>query len=74
MKIFRKQQQAETQDTITGRMAVYLERRQRKIANWMNRKTANLSRQDLFFALIIFCSAFGGYLLWLLLDTLNIFN
>ncbi len=74
MKFFNKQLKANTTGTISGRMALYLEQMQRKLAEWLNRRAADLSRQHMLFGLIIFCTAFGGYLLWLIADTLGIFN
>lgn len=74
MGLFRKQRKLETLGTISNRMTTYLEQKQRKLADLLNRKTANISRQGMLFGLIIFCTAFGGYLLYLLLDTFGAFN
>lgn len=74
MRFFKKRQKTGTSNTITKRMANYVERRQRKLADWLNHKMANSSRQELFFGLVIFCSVFGGYLLYLLLNTFGVFR
>jgi hypothetical protein len=74
MNLFRKPKDAERPESLSVRMAAYLERWQRKVADWLNNKATDLSKQDLVFGLIIFCSAFGGYMLWLLIASLGIFN
>ena len=74
MNLFRKPKDAERPESLSVRMAAYLERWQRKVADWLNNKTTDLSKQDLTFGLVIFCSAFGGYMLWLLITSLGIFN
>jgi len=74
MKFLKKLRHTERPETLSMRMAAYLERWQRKVADWLNSRTTGLSKQDLTFGLVIFCSAFGGYMLWLLIASLGIFN
>ncbi len=74
MKFLTKLKDAEKSGTLSVRMGAYLERWQRKVADWLNSKATGMSRQNLMFGLIIFCSAFGGYMLWLLITSLDIFN
>jgi len=74
MKFFKKLKDAERPETLSVRMAAYLEQWQRKVADWLNSKATGLSKRDIVFGLIIFCSAFGGYMLWLLITSLDIFN
>ncbi|MFA6275614.1 MAG: hypothetical protein WC622_02635 [Pedobacter sp.] len=74
MKIFKKLKDAERQGKLSVRMAAYLEQCQRKVADWLNNKATGLSKHDLTFGLVIFCSAFGGYMLWLLITSLGIFK
>jgi len=74
MRFFRKQKKSGSSDTISIRIATYLQLRQRKLADWLNQKAAKASRQDLLFGLVVFCSLFGGYLLFLLLETFGAFN
>jgi len=74
MKFLKKLKNAEKPESLSVRITAYLERWQRKVADWLNSKATGLSRQDLTFGLVIFCSAFGGYMLWLLIASLGIFN
>lgn len=74
MKFLKKLRDTERPETLSVRMVAYLERWQRKAADWLNSKAIGLSKQDLTFGLVIFCSAFGGYMLWLLITSLGIFN
>lgn len=49
------------------RMGVYVERKQRKAADFLNEKAAGLSRRKLLIGFWIFCTGFGGaaiFIIW----------
>lgn len=74
MRFFKKYKKAGTENSVSSRISKYVELRQRKLADWLNQKTSKTSRKELLFGLIVFCSLFGGYLLFLLMETFGVFN
>ena len=55
------------QERLAARVAANLIRRQTKIANYLNRKTQYWNKSSKVIALILFCLAFGGVSLYLLI-------
>lgn len=71
MKFFRKIKRDKEQATLTGHIAAYMESRQRKLANWLNRKASGISGQKMRYLLIAFCLVVGSYLMYILLQAFN---
>lgn len=71
MRFFRKNRERKTQGTLTDHISVYLDGRQRKVAHWLNVKTASISRKSLTYGLVFFCLLFGGYLIYVLIGAFN---
>ncbi|MFN0293464.1 hypothetical protein [Pedobacter helvus] len=71
MKFFRKNKERKTQGTLTDHISVYLNCRQRKVADWLNGKTAGVSRKSLIYGLVFFCLLFGSYLIYVLISAFN---
>lgn len=71
MKFFRKNKERKTQGTLTDHISVYLNGRQRKVADWLNGKTAGVSRKSLICGLVFFCLLFGSYLIYILIGAFN---
>ncbi len=74
MKFFGKRGKAGSSATITSRMARYLENRQRKLADYLNGKTVHVPKTTILYALVVFCTVFGGYLLYLIANAIGAFN
>lgn len=72
--MFKKKMYADPKGTLSGRFSSYVGQRQRKLADYLNSRTKNVSGTALLFGLIIFCALFGGYLLYLLANAFGAFN
>lgn len=71
MKFFRKIKRDKEQLTLTDHIAAYMESRQRKLADWLNRKVSGISGQKMRYLLIAFCLTVGSYLMYVLLKAFN---
>ena len=69
MKLFKKRNRplSPGQEQAAGKIASRILAGQRKTADYLNRKTAGMSRRRLLFLLACFCLAFGSYCLYLLI-------
>jgi hypothetical protein len=54
-------------DRLAGRIAGAIIKRQRKLADWLERKTQYWNKASKLIALYLFCLLFGGLSLWLLM-------
>lgn len=66
MKYFRKNRQPQTEGTLTAKLNIWIDEKQRKIADFLNTKTQFLSGKTLMFALVLFCVVVGSYCLYLI--------
>jgi len=71
MKLFRKNSTSIGGDAIAEKIAQKIIDRQRILANYLNRKTKNISGKLWMAILIIFCAAFGCYCTFLLIRGLG---
>ncbi|MBC6109494.1 hypothetical protein ACFOG5_04405 [Pedobacter fastidiosus] len=71
MKLFRKNSTSIGGDAIAEKIAQKIIDRQRILANYLNRKTKNISGKLWMAILIIFCTAFGCYCTFLLIRALG---
>jgi len=71
MKLFRKNSRSIGGDAIAEKIAQKIIDRQRILANYLNRKTKNISGKLWMAILIIFCTAFGCYCTFLLIRALG---
>ena len=74
MRLFAKNRAArltEKQEVLAGRLAGRLTRAQRRMADWLNGKTAGLNAKAWLLLLAVFCAAFGAYCLSLLISVFN---
>jgi hypothetical protein len=58
------------QEKLAGQVAAAIVRRQTQVANYLNRKTAYWNRSAKITALVLFCLAFGGISLYLLIKAI----
>jgi len=58
---------ASRSDALAERLAGRIIRCQRRVANWLQRKTQHWNRASKLIALYLFCLLFGGFSLWLLI-------
>lgn len=73
MKLFtgrdkNPERRSQLQDRRALGIAVRILSRQRKIADYLNRKTAGVTAKGWLAMLIAFCTLFGSYCLWLLMQ------
>jgi len=59
------------QKALAGRIAGRITRTQRRVAEWLNVKTAGLPAKTWLLLLVLFCLAFGAYCLYLLVIAFN---
>lgn len=73
MKLFRNKSRrlSDGQERFAERVAEWILARQRRVADWLNQKTAHLHPKLWLFLLVIFCAGFGSYLIRLVLQVLN---
>jgi len=74
VKLFAKSRAARLtarQEALAGRIAAGITGRQRRLANWLNGKTATLPARTWIFLLLGFCLSFGMYCLYLLVSALK---
>lgn len=74
MGLFKKRSQKISDNTLSSHIANYVNSRQRKLADYLNIRTRNVSGTALLFGLIVFCAAFGSYLIYLLVNAFGAFN
>ena len=74
MKFFSKKERPIPSGTLTQQIGAYLLGRQRKLADYLNARTARCSKRAVLYGLIVFCSGVGSYLLYLLLAAFGAFN
>jgi hypothetical protein len=71
MQLFSKQKQRARQSRIAGQIEMAISRRQRQIADHLNRKTQYWNRASKLILFLIICLVFGGASLWLLIRAIN---
>ena len=74
MGLFRKKTRIVPEGTLSWQVGEYLNQRQRKLADYLNSKTRNVSATAMLYGLIIFCTVFGSYLIYLLTSAFGVFN
>mgnify|MGYP003577442845 FL=1 len=74
MGLFKKRNQRISENTLAGRIENYLDRKQRKLADYLNIKTKNVSAAGVLMALVVFCLLVGSYLLWVLANAFGAFQ
>lgn len=74
MGLFKKRSPRVSHDTLSSHIANYVNSRKRKLADYLNIRTRNVSGTALLFGLIVFCVAFGSYLIYLLANAFCAFN
>lgn len=70
MKLFKENSEADSK-TISERVGNYLENKQRKVADYLNYKTRNLSGTVILYCLIFFSLVMAIYLLSLIKSAFN---
>ncbi|SFS58360.1 hypothetical protein [Mucilaginibacter polytrichastri] len=73
MKLFRKRERAlsQAQEQRAGKIAAALLARQRKTADYLNRRTELISGKNWMLLLIGFCTVFGSYCIYLLIKAFH---
>jgi hypothetical protein len=71
MKLFGKKKNGETNEKLTDHIACYLEKRQRRLADWLNIKTNGVSTKSVMYALIVFCTLATSYLLYIIISAFS---
>lgn len=74
MKLFKERRAGNLtgrQVALAGRIAKCITAGQRRVANWLNGKTAGLSAGAWLFWLVLFSLGFGAYCLYLLVAAFN---
>ncbi|RQO74504.1 hypothetical protein DBR43_03690 [Pedobacter sp. KBW06] len=66
MKFFRKNKQPHTEGTLTTKLNLWIDDKQRKTADFLNTKTQFLRGKILMLALVLFCAVVGSYCLYLI--------
>lgn len=56
------------QQQMASNIAMGIVARQRKLADWINKRTGRLSARHWLWLLVLFCVLFGGYSLYLLVS------
>ncbi|MEH3112576.1 hypothetical protein [Pedobacter terrae] len=71
MKLFGKKKNGETNEKLTDHIARYLEKRQRRLADWLNIKTNDVPRKSVMYGLIVFCTIATSYLLYIMINAFS---
>jgi hypothetical protein len=73
MKLFKKRDRAlsPVQEQRAGKIAQAILNRQRKTADYLNNKTAFISGKNWLLLLILFCTVFGSYCIYLLIKAIH---
>lgn len=75
MKLFRKRvRESVERFGLAVRFGNYFERKQRRLADWLGRKTQYWNRNSWLVLLILFCLLFGTGCLLLIIDAINYFK
>jgi hypothetical protein len=74
MGLFKKRNRTIPDDSISKEIGMYLNQKQRKLADYLNHKARHFSSTALLYGLIIFCAVFGSYLLYLLTSVFGAIN
>jgi hypothetical protein len=74
MGLFAKRNRIASEGSLSQKIESYVDQRQRKLADYLNVKTRNISGSALLYGLILFCVVFGSYLLYLLASAFGAFN
>ena len=67
MKSFKREKEPARQDKIAKHVASHIVKVQYRLADYLNSRAKQLSEKILLMSLILFCVAFGGYCLYLIL-------
>ena len=68
MGLFKKTRAAIKDGALAQQISIYVEGRQRSLANYLNAYMVRFSKKRIGYALVIFCLVVGSYLLYILLD------
>ncbi|WP_246001716.1 hypothetical protein [Mucilaginibacter gracilis] len=71
MRLFSKKKQRAKQSRIAGQIETVLNRKQKQIADTLNRRTQHWNRASKLILLLLICLLFGGTSLWLLIRAMN---
>lgn len=73
MSLFRKKNRplSESQERFAGRLAERILVMQRRLADWLNERTAGLHPTAWLMLLILFWAGFGGYLIRLVMQVFD---
>lgn len=71
MSLFKRKREPVPNEMTAQKIAGAIVGSQKRIARFLNSRTGRLSAKTLFTALIIFCTAFGGYFLYLLVRAIS---
>ncbi len=71
MGLSKKWRERISDDAVAGRIAGAIIGAQQKLASYLNRKVEMLQGRTLLFMLIAFCSLFGSYCLYLIINACN---
>lgn len=74
MRLFKKRNRIVADGSISQEIGMYLNQKQRKLADYLNLKARHISSTALLYGLIIFCTLFGSYLLYLLTSAFGAIN
>lgn len=74
MKPFKRKTATQTGSTFSAQFGDKIIRKQRKIADYLNKKTEFLSGKALLILLIFFCVIFGSYCLYLISSALKLIH
>lgn len=74
MGLFKRRSHRVSESSLTGRIENYLEKKQRKLADYLNVKTKNVSADAMIMSLVVFCLLVGSYLLWVLANAFGAFD
>lgn len=73
MRLFRKKEKplSEGQERFAMRIAERILVMQRRLADWLNLRTAGLHPRVWLMLLVLFCAGFGGYLIRLIMQVFD---
>ncbi len=71
MRLFKKAKKEREHGTLTDHIADYLEKRQHRLADWLNQKTNGVSKKLVLYGLIVFCAIAISYLLYIMLTAFS---
>jgi hypothetical protein len=71
MRLFGKKKGGGTNGKLTDHIRYHLEKRQRRLADWLNIRTNGVSKKSILYGLIAFCAVAASYLLYIMLTAFS---